>query len=80
MSCGVGQRLQLQLTPSLGTYICPGSDPRKGKKTKKKKRINNNVLCHPTACWFERRVRRKREKRRIDLTMIHLFYKRPEGF
>ena len=54
MSCGVGHRRGLDPTllwlwrrlaatadsnPSLGTSICQGSSPRKGKKTKKKKKL-----------------------------------------
>ena len=35
---GVGQRIQLQLDPSLGTSICHGCGPKKTKKKKKKKK------------------------------------------
>ena len=34
-------------TPSLGTSICHGSGPRKGKKTKKKKKENKTTLEFP---------------------------------
>ena len=41
---GVGQWLQLQLDPSLGTSICRGSGPRKGKKKDQKKKKNLSLF------------------------------------
>ena len=38
VSCGVGQQLSSDLTPSLATSICQGYDPQKRKKREEKKR------------------------------------------